>query len=179
MITFEAFPSIARLSRDMVITEKIDGTNAQIIIDEDGSVCAGSRTRLITPQDDNFGFAKWVEANKDELREKLGIGRHFGEWWGSGIQRGYGLKEKRFSLFNVKRWKDAPLPSGVYLVPVLYEGEFDTGVIEDAMFYLEKRGSSAARGFMKPEGVVVYHTKANVMFKKTFDKDDSGKSYGA
>ena len=31
-------------------------------------------------------------------------GRHFGEWWGSGIQRGYGLDEKTFSLFNAYRW---------------------------------------------------------------------------
>ncbi len=61
----------------------------------------GSRTRWITAQDDNHGFARWVEGNKQELL-KLGAGRHFGEWWGSGIQRGYGLQkgEKRFSLFN-------------------------------------------------------------------------------
>src|SRR5436305_1822690 len=102
MIEFNAFPKIARLNRECVITEKIDGTNASILIDEDGVVMAGSRTRWITPENDNFGFAKWVEANKSELM-KLGVGHHFGEWWGSGIQRGYGLTkgEKRFSLFNV------------------------------------------------------------------------------
>jgi hypothetical protein len=33
---FEKFPSIKRLSRDMIVTEKIDGTNASICITEDG-----------------------------------------------------------------------------------------------------------------------------------------------
>jgi hypothetical protein len=177
--TFEEFASIARLSRDMVITEKIDGTNAQVLVMEDGRVLAGSRTRLITPQDDNFGFARWVEAHADELREKLGIGRHFGEWWGSGIQRGYGLKEKRFSLFNLRRWADVELLDGVSCVPMLYKGEFDTRKIEEVMQSLRLDGSHAAPGFMKPEGVVIYHTKADVMFKKTFEHDDKGKSYGS
>lgn len=104
-IEFQEFPKIARLSRDIIITEKIDGTNAQILITEDGDIFPGSRTKWITTKDDNHGFAKYVEGNKTELL-KLGKGRHFGEWWGSGIGRGYGLQkgEKRFSLFNVGRW---------------------------------------------------------------------------
>ena len=99
MNTFEAFPKIARLSREIVITEKIDGTNAQIYITEDGKIQAGSRNRIITPEQDNFGFARWVEENHEDLL-LLGEGRHFGEWWGQGIQRRYNLEEKRFSLFN-------------------------------------------------------------------------------
>jgi hypothetical protein len=31
---FEAFPKIPRLKRDMVITEKIDGTNACVLIED-------------------------------------------------------------------------------------------------------------------------------------------------
>src|SRR3990167_7674265 len=106
-IKFEEFPKLPRLSREIIITEKIDGTNAQLLITESGEMLIGSRTRWITAQDDNRGFARWVEGNKQELL-KLGAGRHFGEWWGSGIQRGYGLQkgEKRFSLFNVARWAD-------------------------------------------------------------------------
>ena len=101
---FREFPKMARLSREVIITEKLDGTNAQIYISDDGqTMLIGSRTRWITPQDDNHGFAKWAESHRDELLT-LGPGRHFGEWWGQGIQRGYGLKEKRFSLFNVQRW---------------------------------------------------------------------------
>jgi len=81
MIEFIEFPKMARLSRECFITEKIDGTNAQVHITDDGEIYAGSRSRWITPQDDNFGFAKWVESNRDELI-KLGVGSHFGEWWG-------------------------------------------------------------------------------------------------
>ena len=104
MTEFQEFQKIARLSRNCSITEKIDGTNACIYIGEDGEFLTGSRTRWITPEDDNYGFAKWALAHKDELMA-LGPGRHFGEWWGSGCQRGYGLTngEKRFSLFNTSR----------------------------------------------------------------------------
>ena len=118
---FSEFKKIPRLNRDIIITEKIDGTNAQIFIDElpgtpgerDGdAICvtggfrlrAGQRTRWATPERDNAGFAKWAFANAEELVNLLGIGRHFGEWWGAGVQRTYGLKEKRFSLFNVSRY---------------------------------------------------------------------------
>src|ERR1700743_312939 len=105
---FEAFGKIPRLTREIVITEKIDGTNAQVYIyrDKNGDLQmrAGSRTRWITPEDDNFGFARWVHENKEHLL-KLGKGQHFGEWWGLGIQRCYNLREKRFSLFNTLRWE--------------------------------------------------------------------------
>lgn len=75
---FIPFDKIPRLKRGCVITEKIDGTNAQVVVGEDGSVRAGSRKRWITPEDDNFGFAAWVRRNEEELRE-LGPGQHFGE----------------------------------------------------------------------------------------------------
>lgn len=174
---FKPFPSIGRLSRDVVITEKLDGTNASVVITEDGQFFTGSRTRWITPEDDNHGFSKWAHENKDELM-KLGTGAHFGEWWGQGIQRKYGLSEKRFSLFNVGRWKDER-PSCCHLVPVLHEGNFDTDIIRQVMNFLIKSGSQSAPGFMKPEGIVIYHKQANVLFKKTFEGDEKGKSYGA
>src|SRR5687768_16084610 len=97
---FRPFGKIARLNRDVVVTEKIDGANALVAVGEDGTVRAGSRTRWIAPGDDNFAFAAWVDKNIDALRG-LGPGFHYGEWWGAGIQRRYGLTEKRFSLFNV------------------------------------------------------------------------------
>lgn len=174
-IIFEPFPKLGRLSRTIVITEKIDGTNAQIIIGEDGSIGAGSRTRLITPKDDNFGFAAWVQDHRDELIA-LGPGRHFGEWWGSGIQRKYGLTEKRFSLFNVGRWHpDNPPPACCHVVPVLGRYTFDSGYIERVMVDLKATGSIAAPGFMNPEGIVVFHTANGALFKKTFEGDEAGK----
>lgn len=164
---FPEYPSIARLSKDMIITEKIDGTNALIEISDDGlSMRIGSRTRWISPGDDNFGFAKWAKEHEEELL-KLGPGRHYGEWWGPGIQRGYGQKEKRFSLFN----PSTPHPECVYTVPVLYTGPFSTSAVDEVMAHLEVNGSQASPGFMRPEGVVIFHTASRTLFKKTFEKD--------
>jgi hypothetical protein len=175
MSEFIEFPKIARLSRNIVVTEKIDGTNGCIRIGEDGSFEVGSRTQWITPDRDNHGFAAWAYAHITELMQ-LGPGVHFGEWWGKGIQRKYGLDEKRFSLFNTHRWRVDSMPSCCHVVPVLYQGIFDQKEIDFALLQLQNHGSIAAPGFMKPEGVTIYHTAANIYFKKTIDKDESPKS---
>lgn len=190
MTVFQPFPKLSRLSRECVITEKLDGTNAQVyIVDPEtleneayedvlnamplvvaGNLLmfAGSRTRLIYPgkNTDNYGFAAWVYENHQELL-KLGEGRHFGEWWGKGIQRGYGLDEKRFSLFHMHNVVE--LPACVSVVPTLYEGHFDTVNVEAVMQKLWWMGSHASPGFMNPEGIVVFHTASKTLFKKTFD----------
>jgi RNA ligase len=171
---FETFPKIPRLKRDCIITEKLDGTNAQIFIAEDGDIFAGSRNRWIVPEDDNYDFAKWVDGNKAELTS-LGPGRHFGEWWGLGIQRSYGMQEKVFSLFNVSRWAGADLPCGIRIVPELYCGEFSSTAVNDAIYSLRVSGSMAAPGFMRPEGVVVYQVAARQLFKVTLEKDEKPK----
>lgn len=172
---FQEFQKSARLTRECTITEKIDGTNASIFIGENGEFLTGSCNRWITPQDDNFGFAKWAQANRDELM-LLGTGHHFGEWWGSGIQRRYGLAEKRFSLFNVSRWNaDTPPPKCCLVVPVLYIGMFATDTIQLMLDLLASTGSHAAPWFMKPEGVIVYHHTSHMYFKKTIEKDDEYK----
>lgn len=190
---FQPFPKLARLSRGCVITEKLDGTNAQIYIVDpnyqegelyeacmdtepldiinDLYIYAGSRTRTITPgkTTDNYGFAGWVQQNADEL-VKLGEGRHFGEWYGQGIQRNYGLNERRFALFDTSRWPEQrPRPSCVDVVPVLHNGEFSTNVIDEVMYLLGRDGSKAVPGFKNPEGIVVYHQASRTQFKKTFD----------
>lgn len=169
---FEPFESIARLSRNCVISEKIDGTNAQVCVLEDGRVLAGSRTRWITPEADNHGFARWVADHEDELRTGLGVGKHYGEWWGSGIQRRYGLNEKRFSLFNAGRWTDDVRPACCHVVPVLFEGIFTTDAVDGALANLAANGSKAAPGFMDPEGVVIYVAAARKLFKKTLKGDE-------
>jgi hypothetical protein len=169
---FVGFESIARLSRNCVITEKIDGTNAQVCVLDDGRVFAGSRSRWVTPEADNMGWARWVKEHEEELRTGLGIGRHFGEWWGSGIQRRYGLKEKRFSLFNAGRWTDDVRPACCSVVPVLYHGIFTTGIVDEMLDLLRMSGSVAAPGFMDPEGVVVYVSAARKLFKKTLKGDE-------
>lgn len=173
---FEGFPKLFRFNREIVVTEKLDGTNAQIYITDDSQFIVGSRNKYITPNDDNAGFAKWAHAHKDELIAGLGPGRHFGEWWGRGIQRGYGLQDKVFSLFNTARWGDDSVrPECCSVVPVLWTGalcDFNArGVLDE----LAAGGSIAAPGFMKPEGIVVFHTAANQAFKMTLDANDAHK----
>ena len=173
---FRKFDKIARLSREIVVTEKIDGTNGLIAIGEDGEFQVGSRSRWITPDNDNFGFARWAYEYKDLLMMS-GAGYHYGEWWGQGIQRGYGLNEKRFSLFNTSRWSDDSVrPACCHVVPILYIGMFDTVAIEGVLNRLRIYGSMARRGFMNPEGIVIYHTAGNLYFKKTITGDDLPKS---
>lgn len=183
MSEFQTWPKIARLNRDIIITEKIDGTNAAIGVTADGEVYAQSRTRIITPEADNFGFARWVEANKVALATALGVGLHFGEWWGAGIQRGYGLTEKRFSLFNTARFGYLSDPEylrsmphvPLSVVPVLYDGPFDQARIEGELTALAGLGSVAAPGFDNPEGIVIWHTAARTMFKVTIEGDEKPK----
>src|SRR5258706_14565686 len=83
-LTFEAFPKVPRLTRECVITEKIDGTNAQILIEEPApgtfAVRVGSRSRWITIDDDHFGLAAWVQLNLGKLIYGIGVGRCFVEW---------------------------------------------------------------------------------------------------
>jgi len=170
---FREFPKIPRLRREVVVTEKIDGTNGVIHVTLDGVVRAGSRTRWITPENDNHGFARWVQEHADELR-LLGAGLHYGEWWGAGINRGYGLKEKRFSLFNVARW-GLDRPACCHVVPTVAAGEGVDAMASKGLDVLLRAGSLAAPGFPKPEGVVVFHTASKHMYKVTLEKDEAPK----
>ena len=172
---FEPFPKIARFFREVAITEKIDGTNAQVIVSDDlTTVAAASRSRIITPENDNFGFARWVAEHADELRA-LGPGRHFGEWWGSGIQRTYSQPGKRFSLFNTARWS-GERPACCDVVPVLFQGVFTPSCVYDALRKLRNDGSLAAPGFMQPEGIVIWHDAARTYFKVTIENDERPKA---
>lgn len=191
---FIPFDKIPRMNRDIVVTEKIDGTNASILIEDatmiedeslitevvDGwALLAGSRNRFITPTDDNYGFAAWVKENAADLVQ-LGSGQHFGEWWGSGIQRRYGLDHRRFSLFNVKRWYDFEnstqlAPDCCDVVPTMYMGPFSQEAINRCVEDLKNNGSYAALGYSDPEGVIVYHTAAYQLFKITCKNDEKPK----
>ena len=101
------------------------------------------------------------------------------------------MQEKRFSLFNVQRWclngeepqiiptadpriekRQDVLPTCCHLVPILYRGPFTMQAAEIAIFELKNEGSSAAPGFMDPEGIVLFHIAGNVGFKQTIKKDD-------
>jgi hypothetical protein len=205
---FCAWPKITRFSKPWQITEKIDGTNAQIAITretfgtlagydphgyavvldnddigEDGlpnyefHLYAGSRNRWLTPDKDNFGFANWVWWNATDL-VRLGVGRHYGEWYGKGIQRGYGLDEKRFALFDTTKLcsepECCPPVKGVETVRVIrYASGSD---LSDAVDWCRQEmgasGSFQVPGFMNPEGVVLRHTVSGAKFKVLLENDD-------
>ncbi|KUN16530.1 hypothetical protein AQJ23_44870 [Streptomyces antibioticus] len=202
MHEFVEWPKTKRLFRPVIVSEKLDGTNSAVHISKvrddeltatpEGArltyvagqwyaLSAQSRRRIITPgkTSDNYGFAAWVYDNAAELVEILGEGTHFGEWWGRGIQRGYDVDGKRFSLFNTARHFENPgtevggVPVGP--VPVLYEGVFSEARIHHALMSLKLHGSHAAPGFMNPEGVCVFHTQTRNVFKVTLDNEDAGK----
>ena len=209
-IEFQAWPKTPRLFRDIVITEKVDGTNSAIIISEpmpkdepadenalytierDGlyyDVAAQSRKRLITPgkTTDNFGFAKFVQENAEKLFDLLGPGRHFGEWWGHGIQGRYndnaigGKNMRGFALFNVEKhdglyewFHGGDFDVLVEAMPVLYRGPFSEGAIRDILNEMKVNGSMVSP-FNKAEGIVVYHTQSRQVYKYTIDNDDAAK----
>jgi hypothetical protein len=180
-LQFRGWGKTPRLASEVVITEKIDGTNAAIVVQtadpnaeveldddyllgyletsEDGALIVGaqSRNRLLTLGSDNAGFAGWVSRNAESLATILGPGYHFGEWWGSGIQRRYGLTgdDKRFSLFDVDRYAgfETAYP-GLGLVPELARGIFSEALVAETVLRLAE-GSVAAPGFLQPEGVVI------------------------
>ena len=186
---FEKWRKTPRLNKEVVVTEKIDGTNAQIHIvhndDEvwntldqrdvvaqldDLTMFVGSRSRYITPDDDNFGFAQWCRDNAEDLF-RFGTGRHYGEWWGCGIQRGYEQESRRLSMFNPKWGSEGP--DCVDSVPVLgVLTGFDAALIDTIWYDLRTKGSVAAPGFMDPEGIIVFHSGSNQVYKRTYEFDE-------
>jgi len=183
MIEFKAWPKIPRVeNRKEFYTEKLDGTNACIILSYASGVIppmagfvtevgvlniwAQSRRRFIAPEDDNYGFAKWVYNNSDELA-KLGEGYHYGEWWGAGIGRGYGQTAKKFSLFNTKQWGEhnPNTPACCNVVPSIHADN-----VEEAKRKLIEGGSLAAPGFMNPEGVIVFEYQTESYWKAIINK---------
>jgi hypothetical protein len=168
MIEFKHWPKIIRIEdkRKPIFTEKIDGTNACVVIDDQNNIAAQSRNRLIYPNDDNYEFAKWVEDNKEDLLT-LGPGHHYGEWWGRGIGRNYGQTERFFSLFNTLRW--GPHNPNTHkccnVVPIL-----PVSNTLEAIEYLRDNGSLLVPGWMKPEGAVMYESDTDTYFKIIMDK---------
>ena len=68
------------------------------------------------------------------------------------------------------------MPQVNAVVPKLYEGLFSTDETRRQTDLLRENGSVAAPGFMKPEGVVVFHVHANTLFKVTLEKDELPKA---
>lgn len=197
---FEKFPSLTRFSHGWTVTEKLDGTNGAILIEHESQVpeefrdqallktnaiqptylFAQSRNRMLSLEQDNHGFARWVYDNAEALAKELGEGRHFGEWVGKGVnKRHYNLDQKVFALFNTHRWAGLNALDGrLRCVPVLADNQYlgEPGeVFADILEGLKVGGSHFSPGFMDPEGIVMRHGPSGTLFKKTFDYDEKGK----
>ncbi len=178
----KTFAKIPRLGRQVVITEKLDGTNALVAIHHDPAMplAIGSRNRWLSTgkTSDNYDFCRWVLDNEEAIR-RLGPGWHYGEWWGIGIARRYNIGERRWSLFDT-RWTEDELrarglPANVHVVPTLMTAELrpSQGLdpVQEAIDGLFRQGSVAAPGFMNPEGIVMRHSGSGHLYKWTFGGD--------
>lgn len=163
-VEFKAWPKIPRGSGEhLVVTEKIDGTNSCVIVQGGEVVGTQSRKRMISPGDDNYGFAAWVETHKEEFAA-MGDGYTYGEWAGPGINgNNHALEEKTLFLFNTDRWgpHNPNTPKCCKVVPIIFEGdELD---IETLMSDLKKSATT-----YEPEGLVVYSRNTRSYVKYTF-----------
>lgn len=80
---------------------KIHGMNGAVQVTPEGRV-AQSRTKILTPEDDNAGFANWVKESPDGWTPGYII---FGEWCGKGIMKGVAISQvpsKNFAVFAAR-----------------------------------------------------------------------------
>lgn len=84
---------------------KLHGTNAAIQKLSDGTIECQSRTQVLSLENDNAGFARWVDGVKAEWSRRLAPGQVvFGEWCGPGIMKGVAVSaiaKKVFAVFAV------------------------------------------------------------------------------
>lgn len=100
-------------------TVKLHGTNAGVCYNQNDGIWSQSRENIITPEQDNAGFAFFVESNKavfeelfaqvidktipyvDPTQNTISI---YGEWCGGNIQKGVAITNlpKSFFIFGVK-----------------------------------------------------------------------------
>jgi hypothetical protein len=112
-------PSIPKPTLKFNGTVKLHGTNAGVSYNAHDGLWVQSRENIITPQQDNAGFAFFVESHKDvflqmimeifvnnkmQKDDQIHTVTIFGEWAGKGIQKGMGITnlEKSFFIFGVK-----------------------------------------------------------------------------
>ena len=98
-------------------TVKLHGTNAGFAENEEDGYWVQSRENIITPEQDNMGFARFVEEHLEAFRDQVEHVRYvnpkltpndtviiFGEWAGKSIQKNMAISqiEKSFFIFDVK-----------------------------------------------------------------------------
>lgn len=173
---FKAWGSTKRENKSKTITEKINGTNACVVA-QNGKVTAQSRNRIITPDDDNFGFAKWVYDNAGALIDTLGWGYHYGEWYGEGIQKNpLGIEGKRFALFHATKYTEAngfelSKVDGLETVPLLHHGQCDVYTIPGIMQDLQTYGTKVQGAKTTPMESAIPGLPVEFVYNKAADAE--------
>lgn len=117
--TFDPYAPIPTLTFEGSV--KSHGTNASVtsIASKPTGFWAQSRERILTIDDDNYGWAKYTQANNGVFTDLLTAAQDtlakftithysiFGEWCGQGIQKGVGISNvpKMFIIFGIVAWE--------------------------------------------------------------------------
>ena len=122
-MNFEKYQHVERLSHSAVegittgtchVFPKIDGTNASVWLNRDGTLGAGSRNRTLSLDNDNHGFCRWVQEGDHKLRVLLDhfpYLRLFGEWLVPHSLKTYREDAWRdFYIFDVLEKDDGYVP---------------------------------------------------------------------
>jgi hypothetical protein len=127
---------------------KLHGTNAGILFTSNGPVAQG-RTRLLSVESDNFGFAQWVEVVIKPAWEMLNpYAKHFleghvvhGEWAGPGIQKNAGcsmIEQKSFFIFSIE---DSLYPDSYTRSYIIEPNEISDN-LEELFKYIDERSKN-------------------------------------
>lgn len=102
---------------NLIGTVKIHGTNSSVGLDlKDNSLFCQSRNRVLSLDDDNYDFVKYIEDNKseflkifNEIKNKINTENYdsiiiYGEWAGKGIQNKVAVSEldRFFAPFSIR-----------------------------------------------------------------------------
>lgn len=111
--------------KEYVGTVKIHGSNLGLMLTSSGELIPQSRNRVISVNDDVYGFASWAQSRQDVILELFNTINNpasesitfYGEWCGKGIQRSVAVAEldRHWVLFAVRIGEDyAELPHDLY-----------------------------------------------------------------
>lgn len=186
-IPFKAWPKITRRKSKCTISEKANGSNGAVAFQVTQvepprgeeiyilrfDMAAQTRNHIFTADnasEDQTGMTQWAVKNRETLIHDLcyingippqedGLNYHYGEF----MTRGH--KEPHFYLFNTRRWTGVQFRTPTLkVVPVLYEGEYYDGVVDECLEDLRRNGSRI-HPELPAEGVVVYYPGNDTMFK--------------
>ena len=133
----DKYATAFRAGEHITITEKIDGANASIYVDEDGALIACSRRNELNPQNNLQGFYEFVQSLDIDI-VAAALGRQYilyGEWL---VRHSISYPQERmkqfyvFDVFNTETEQYMPWEFtkqiaefiGLKTVPLFYDGVF-------------------------------------------------------